>query len=64
MEEEIETIALSENDVARLINGEEISLEVDGKKVILRQSYMKDNAADMLVRANRVMDTVANSFAY
>ncbi len=57
-------VALSENDIARIINGEEVSLKIKGEEVIIRQSYMKDIAADMLVRQNRVMNTVSNSFEY
>jgi len=63
-EEGIVTIALSENDIARIINGGEVLLEINGKSVKVRQKYMKDIAADILVRRNRVMNTVANSFVY
>lgn len=57
-------IVLSENDIARIINGEEVSLKINGEEVIIRQSYLKDIATDMLVRTNRVMNTVSNTFEY
>lgn len=57
-------IVLSENDIARIINGEEVSVKVKGEKVIIRQSYIKDIAADMLIRTNRVMNTASNTFEY
>lgn len=57
-------IALSENDIARIINGEEISFQIKGEEVIVRQSHSKDIAADMLIRQNRVMNTVSNTFEY
>lgn len=64
MSKESVEIVLSENHIAKLINGEELSFEVGGKKLIVRQSYMKDIVADMLVRNNRVMNTVSNTFEY
>ena len=64
MGEETEIIVLSENDIARIVNGEEVLLEISGKKVKIRQSYMKGIAADMFVRTNRVMNTVSNTFEY
>ncbi len=62
-------IVLSENDIAKIINGEEVSIEFKqpinvGEKIIVRQSYMKDIVADMLIRQNRVMNTVSNTFEY
>ncbi|WP_080875554.1 hypothetical protein [Oceanobacillus timonensis] len=57
-------IILSEKDIARIINGEEVSVEVKGEVVIIRQSYLKDIAADMLIRTNRVMNTASNTFEY
>lgn len=57
-------IALTENDIARIINGGEISLQINGEEVIVRQSYSKDITNDMLIRQNRVMNTVSNSFVY
>ncbi|RDW21032.1 hypothetical protein CWR48_04260 [Oceanobacillus arenosus] len=57
-------IVLSEHDIARLINGEEVSTKINGEKVTIRQSYMKDAAADILVRKMRVMNTVSNTFEY
>ena len=48
-------IVLTENDIAKIINGEEIHIEFKqpikvGEKIIVRQSYMKDIAADTLIR--------------
>lgn len=57
-------IVLSENDIARIINGEEVLLKRKGEEFIIRQSYMKDIAVDMLVRKNRVMNTVSNTIEY
>ncbi len=57
-------ITLSENDIARIINGEEVLFKIRGEKVIVRQNYSKDLAADMLIRQNRVMNTVSNTFEY
>ena len=62
-------IILTENDIAKIINGEEIHIEFKqpikvGEKIIVRQSYMKDIAADTLIRKNRVMNTVSNTFEY
>lgn len=64
MSEEQRLIVLTENDIARLINGSELQVEVAGKKVVIRQSYLKDTVADMLIRENRVINTVSNSFEY
>lgn len=64
MDEKTTTIVLSENQIAQLINGEELSFEVEGKEIKVRQSYLKDIAADMFVRQNRVMNTVSNTFEY
>lgn len=62
-------ITLSENDIAKIINGEEVHIDFkqpikSGEKIIIRQSYTKDIVADMLVRKNRVMNTVSNTFEY
>lgn len=57
-------IALSENDIAKIINGEEVLFKIKDEEVIIRQSYAKDIAADMLIRQNRVMNTVSNTFEY
>lgn len=57
-------IVLSENDIARIINGEEVSTKINGEEVKIRQSHMKDLTKDVLVRKFRVMDTVSNTFAY
>ncbi|HRO65064.1 MAG TPA: hypothetical protein PKU78_02485 [Candidatus Dojkabacteria bacterium] len=64
MSEETTVIVLSEKHIAQLINGEEISFEVDGKEIKVRQSYLKDIAVDILNRKNRVMNTVSNRFEY
>lgn len=57
-------IVLSENDIARIINGEEVSLKVNGEEIIIRQNYLKDALRDVLVRQNRVMNTASNTFEY
>lgn len=57
-------IVLSENDIARIINGEEVKAKLKGEEFIIRQSYLKDIAADTLIRKNRVMNTVSNTFEY
>lgn len=64
MSEETVEIALSEKQIASLINGGEITLDFEEKKIKIRQSYMKDLVADMFVRKNRVMNTVSNTFEY
>lgn len=64
MSKETIGIILSEKHIAQLINGEELSFEVDGKEIKVRQSYLKDIAADILVRKNRVMNTASNTFEY
>lgn len=64
MSEGTTIIVLSEKQIAQLINGEELSFEVDGKGVKVRQSYLKDIAADILNRKNRVMNTASNTFEY
>jgi len=62
-------IILTENDIAKIINGGEVYIEFKqpinvGEKIIVRQSYLKDIARDMLIRKNRVMNTVSNTFEY
>lgn len=57
-------LTLSENDIAKLINGEEVHFELNKEKLIVRQSYAKDITKDMLIRQNRVIDTVSNTFQY
>lgn len=64
MSKETIGIILSEKHIAQLINGQELSFEVDGKEIKVRQSYLKDIAADILVRNNRVMNTISNTFEY
>ncbi|MDM8100944.1 hypothetical protein [Oceanobacillus oncorhynchi] len=59
-----QSIILSEKDIARIINGGEVSVKVKDEEVIIRQSYMKDIAADMLIRTNRVMNTRSKTFEY
>lgn len=48
-------ITLSENDVAKIISGEEIHVEFKqpievGEKIIVRQGYMKDIAKDESIK--------------
>ena len=57
MSEETTVIVLSENQIAQPINGEELSFKVEGKEIKVRQSYLKDIAADTLNRKYRVMNT-------
>ena len=64
MSEETTVIVLSEKHIAQIINGEELSFKVDGKEIKVRQSYLKDIAADILNRKNRVMNTASNTFEY
>ena len=64
MSKEAISIILSEKHIAQLINGQELSFEVNGKEIKVRQSYLKDISADILVRRNRVMDTISNTFEY
>ena len=64
MSGETTVIVLSEKHIAQLINGEELFFEVDGKEIKVRQSYLKDIAADILNRKNRVMNTASNTFEY
>ena len=58
------TIVLSERDIARIVNGEEVTTKINGEKIIIRQSFLKDATRDMLVRDFRVMNTATNSFEY
>ncbi len=64
MSEETTVIVLSEKHIAQIINGEELSFKVDGKEIKVRQSYLKDIAADILNRKIRVMNTASNTFEY
>ena len=64
LNEETAVIVLSENHIAQIINGEELFFEVDGKEIKVRQSYLKDIAADVLNREIRVMNTASNTFEY
>lgn len=48
-------IILSEEDIERIINGEEVSFDFKrlinpGEKIIVRQSYVKDMAAPIINR--------------
>lgn len=64
MSEETTVIVLSEKHITQIINGEELSFKVDGKEIKVRQSYLKDIAADILNRKIRVMNTASNTFEY
>lgn len=57
-------IILTENDIAKIINGEELKISSESEEIIIRQSYAKDILADIFVRKNRVMNTVSNTFEY
>lgn len=53
------SIVLSENEIARIINGEEVSFDFKlqinpGEKIIVRQSYVKDMAAPIINRDKKV----------
>ena len=52
-------IILSEEDIERIINGEEVSFDFKrpiypGEKIIVRQSYVKDMAAPIIKRDKKV----------
>ena len=52
-------IILSEEDLERIINGEEVSFDFKrpinpGEKIIVRQSYVKDMAAPIINRDKKV----------
>lgn len=52
-------IVLSEEDIERIINGEEVSFDFNrqinlGEKIIVRQSYVKDMAAPIINRDKKV----------
>ena len=52
-------IALSEEDIERIINGEEVAFDfnqpiIPGEKVIVRQSHMKDATAPIINRDKKI----------
>ena len=52
-------IILNEEDIERIINGEEVSFDFNlqinpGEKIIVRQSYVKDMAAPIINRDKKV----------
>lgn len=52
-------IALSEADVQSIINGREICINLpDGNEFVIRQSYLKDVAAPVLIDRFNVTDSV------
>ncbi|MCW6016501.1 hypothetical protein K1Y38_27535 [Serratia marcescens] len=52
-------IALSEADVQSIINGREVSIKLpDGTEFVIRQSYLKDMAAPVLIDRFKVTDSV------
>lgn len=57
-------IVLSENEIARIINGEEVTTKINGEDIVIRESYMKDPTVDMFNRQNRVINTASNTFKY
>jgi len=59
-----EHLILSENDIARIINGEEVIIKLKDKEFTIRQSYLKDTLKDSLVRGNRILNTISNTFEY
>lgn len=59
-----EHLILSENDIARIINGEEVIIKLKDKEFTIRQSHLKDTLKDSLVRGNRILNTTSNTFEY
>lgn len=60
-------IALSEIDIAKIINGGEVHFEFKGETYIVRQSYAKDIVKDMLVRDKVIrknIDMIAESSTF
>ncbi|KGQ80358.1 hypothetical protein Q3E11_07820 [Enterococcus faecium] len=52
-------IALSEADVQSIINGRKVNKKLsDGTEIVIRQSYLKDTAAPVLIDRFNVTDSV------
>lgn len=55
-------IPLSEADVQSIINGQEVNKKLpDGTELVIRQSYLKDMAAPVLIDRFNVTDSVVES---
>jgi hypothetical protein len=55
-------IPLSEADVQSIINGREVNIELpDGTELVIRQSYLKDMAAPVLIDRFNVTDSVVEN---
>ena len=55
-------IALSEADVQSIINGREVNIELpDGTELVIRQSYLKDMAAPVLIDRFNLTDAVVEN---
>ena len=64
-------IVLTEGDVEKIINGEEVSFDFNrqinpGEKIIVRQSYVKDMAAPIINREKvyTPLSTLLDDFSY
>lgn len=55
-------IALSEADVQSIINGREVNKKLpEGAELVIRQSYLKDMAAPVLIERFNVTDSVVEN---
>lgn len=55
-------IPLSEADVQSIINGREVNKKLpDGTELVIRQSYLKDMAAPVLIDRFNVTDSVVEN---
>ncbi|EOH8744400.1 hypothetical protein BH747_13765 [Enterococcus villorum] len=55
-------IALSEADVQSIINGRKVKFKLsDGTEIVIRQSYLKDMAAPVLIDRFNVTDSVVEN---
>lgn len=55
-------IALSEADIQSIINGRKVSKKLsDGNELVIRQSYLKDIAAPVLIDRFNVTDSVVEN---
>jgi len=55
-------IALSEADVQSIINGRKVKSKLsDGTEIVIRQSYLKDMAAPVLIDRFNVTDSVVEN---
>ncbi|VEE82109.1 hypothetical protein [Enterococcus hirae] len=55
-------IVLSEADVQSIINGRKVKFKLsDGTEIVIRQSYLKDMAAPVLIDRFNVTDSVVEN---